>query len=341
MYFAGAAASALGVKVTANTHEARVAQAAAALAFALCGVILCLIKPRRWVLESNVFVAIAILGGLIARSNPLGTAPLFILWPVVFAAYFLRSRLVVLTYSWAAACLAVALVLNPHHQLKMDTFVGTSVCGGLMAMLVAAMNRREEALRDALERTAATDPLTGLSNRRSFNPELAAMICQSLTDSRPLALVMFDLDHFKRFNDTHGHMAGDVALQRMAQVLREQSRPLDAVSRFGGEEFAVALPGCNAEHALAYAERVATALAQAVEPDWRLSTSAGIGTLDSGATTVDEVLALADAALYAAKEAGRGRGYWWDGNVPVGRAFPDAGRTDTLDEPDTPTPAGA
>jgi diguanylate cyclase (GGDEF)-like protein len=217
--------------------------------------------------------------------------------------------------------LATGVTINDHVDLKFDTFVGTSSSVGIMAALVSVMTDRESKLRAALEQVASTDPLTGLLNRRAFDPRLQSMSERAKAAGSTLTVVMFDLDHFKRFNDQHGHMLGDRALLRTAEVLRAQSRGDDAVSRFGGEEFAVALADCDRDEARAYTDRVAVALATCVE-DERLavSVSAGICELDPCADG-PTLLARADAALYAAKQAGRARAAWWSDGRYVDAAF--------------------
>jgi diguanylate cyclase (GGDEF)-like protein len=323
MLIVGGLTSGIGPWTTMVTPIAKGFAFTAGLVFVCTGGLLAVLRPRLNVVTFVVFASILVLGVLIAGSNPLGMSPFFMLWPVVFAAYFFPQRTLVAVYCWMIVCLTGGLIANHHHELKLDTFFGTVSGVGTMAVLVAMMNRREGSLRAQLEISAATDPLTGLLNRRAFDPELDAMIGRAVAAHEPLALVMFDLDHFKAFNDQHGHLVGDEALRRLAAVLRQQSRRLDAVSRFGGEEFAVALPGANVAEATAYAERVAAALTRSGEPDWTLSISAGIGLLQHHGDDAAVLLARADQALYAAKHAGRARAGWFDGEVRVGPRFAD------------------
>jgi len=323
MFMFGGATCLLGVAITQSTPFSRTVQAGCAGAFFACGVLLLLTRARKLVIEATVLVSILILGIMLAASNPIGMGPLFYLWPVVYAAYFCSRRVLGLSAAWMLVTLTTGVALNTHTDIKLDIITGTLSSVGLMAALVAAMRQREVRLYDELARIAETDPLTGLLNRRAFNPKLAGMIESAARAASPLTVVMFDLDHFKRFNDEHGHLAGDDALRRMAEVLRGQSREEDVVSRFGGEEFAVALPGAGLDSARSYTERVAHALwEEHTVSGVRLSTSAGIGPLIARATTVDALLALADEALYASKKAGRSRTSWWDGGgLHVGEGF--------------------
>jgi diguanylate cyclase (GGDEF)-like protein len=222
----------------------------------------------------------------------------------VHLAYFSSRPIVVAGVALMAVTVGVASAVNPYTTDRLDTFVGTVASLGLMAGLVALMTRRELALRDALAAAANTDALTGLLNRRGIEPELERLAGHP----RGLAIVMVDLDHFKRYNDRHGHLAGDAALWRVARALDGAAGADDHVARFGGEEFTVALPGAGTAAARAYADRVrATLRGEDVAEELRLTVSAGIAVLGADGPTVDDLLRRADEALYHAKAAGRDR----------------------------------
>ena len=249
-------------------------------------------------------------------------APIFYLWPMVYAAYFCSQRLAAACMSWSALTLAAGLALNQHHDLKVDTFIGTISSVGLMTVLVSMMTLREQRLRDDLASIARTDSLTGLLSRRAFDHELATMIQRAADRDAAVTVVMFDLDHFKQFNDRHGHLAGDDALRTMATVLRANARAGDALGRFGGEEFTVVLADADVQSAQSYVERVARQLAHVDDVRvQQLTTSAGISTSADGGGPGD-LLARADEALYAAKAAGRARSAWFeDGIIRTGACF--------------------
>jgi diguanylate cyclase (GGDEF)-like protein len=156
-----------------------------------------------------------------------------------------------------------------------------------------------------LERLSLADPLTGLGNRRAFDESLAAELARARRAGSPLGLVMLDVDHFKRFNDRHGHQAGDDALVGVGRVLLAVARAEDRACRIGGEEFAVVLPGADEAAAAAVAERIRRGAekAPAREP---VTVSLGVAST-AGDEDADGLLARADARLYAAKEAGRNR----------------------------------
>jgi len=172
-----------------------------------------------------------------------------------------------------------------------------------------------------------TDPLTGLMNRRALDEELRRAQAEFHRRGRPASLLLLDVDHFKRFNDTHGHVAGDEALQYVADVLRTHCRETDIVARFGGEEFAVLFAATSAAAVRQRAERVRAAIGNGtlrVEGRLlRVAASAGL------AETADEHdilqwLKRADAALYSAKRDGRNCAFW-SGPAGLERIAPAAG----------------
>ena len=169
---------------------------------------------------------------------------------------------------------------------------------------LATLNAELLEANRALAQAAVTDGLTGLKNHRAFQESLhsAAQMAERL--QQPLSLVMFDIDHFKQFNDTYGHPAGDELLRQVAQVLRESARAYDIAARYGGEEFALLLPNTALEQAVQVAERLRQQIRAIENPHAPVSASFGVATYRRGtppATLVYE----ADAALYRAKRNGR------------------------------------
>jgi diguanylate cyclase (GGDEF)-like protein len=169
---------------------------------------------------------------------------------------------------------------------------------------LATLNAELLEANRALAQAAVTDGLTGLKNHRAFQESLhsAAQMAERL--QQPLSLVMFDIDHFKQFNDTYGHPAGDELLRQVAQVLRESARAYDVAARYGGEEFALLLPNTTLEQAVQVAERLRQQIRAIENPHAPVSASFGVATYRRGtppATLVYE----ADAALYRAKRSGR------------------------------------
>ncbi|MDW8106172.1 MAG: diguanylate cyclase [Armatimonadota bacterium] len=171
--------------------------------------------------------------------------------------------------------------------------------------------QRLRALNQRLQSLAITDGLTGLHNHRAFQEHLEKQFNIALRDSRPLSLILIDVDHFKQYNDTFGHQAGDEVLRQVAQILREQVRDDDFVARYGGEEFVVVLPNLDAERAAAIAERIRYAIQHAI---WKLrpvTASFGVASLQPDMETHRELVEAADKALYHAKRSGRNRVAIW------------------------------
>ncbi|MEX2174354.1 MAG: diguanylate cyclase [Pirellulaceae bacterium] len=162
-----------------------------------------------------------------------------------------------------------------------------------------------------------TDALTGLMNRRALDEQLRLAIADSQRIGRPATLLLLDLDHFKRFNDSHGHLAGDQALRVLADVLLAHSRESDIVARFGGEEFVVLFGGAHAATVLHRAENMRAAIRRAgILYDGRsLHIAASVGLTELQADDDSEsLLKRADEALYAAKLDGRDCAYWHEGD---------------------------
>lgn len=164
---------------------------------------------------------------------------------------------------------------------------------------------------------ALSDPLTRIPNRRAFDRELARRLPECKRHDTPLALVMIDVDFFKKFNDTHGHQAGDHVLRGVAQVLRDTVREMDLPARIGGEEFAVVLPMVDLDQAQQVAERIRTNIEQqrfAIEGAMlQVTASIGVAALTQG-DDADTLLKRADVALYASKKSGRNCGHYSDGS---------------------------
>ena len=164
----------------------------------------------------------------------------------------------------------------------------------------------------ALEKQAHFDFLTGLCNRRHFLERADAELNRSQRYENALSILMIDIDHFKRINDTYGHKFGDVVLQKIANIFQSTLRDVDIAGRIGGEEFAILLPETCIEEALDVAERLRTEVAGAsVQFDQataiQFTISIGIAAKQSRNEQLDDLLSFADKALYEAKDAGRNR----------------------------------
>jgi diguanylate cyclase (GGDEF)-like protein len=181
---------------------------------------------------------------------------------------------------------------------------------GLMSNQAAAAIALIE-LVEANRQLALHDGLTNLLNRRAFDDSLERAAAQASRGGQPLSLLMMDLDHFKKLNDTYGHAVGDLALQATAAEIRLQVRGGDLAARYGGEEFAIILPETDGPAAFRMAERLRRALADRViktgHEQVRITASCGVSATDLGYLTPAELIRSADEALYASKETGRNR----------------------------------
>ncbi len=183
--------------------------------------------------------------------------------------------------------------------------------GMLVAMLAFAIAgaRRTQRRLALAEQCATTDALTGLPNRRHADEVLERLLAAARRTRRPLAVVLFDLDHFKAINDNFGHSIGDEALRATASATRELLRGSDHAARFGGEEFLLLLPETSADDALIVAEKLRAQIAELeVEGlDREVTASFGVAAYPDHEATADRLIEAADAALYRAKAAGRNR----------------------------------
>ena len=161
-------------------------------------------------------------------------------------------------------------------------------------------------LLEQVQRAAETDALTGLANRTVFDEALSREVGRSARSGEPLGLVMLDIDHFKRLNDSHGHQVGDDVLRALARALSADSRDFDTVARYGGEEFAVVLPGSGIAETRSAAERMRVAI-ERLEIATSITASFGVASLPANALDASSLLASADRALYESKRLGRNR----------------------------------
>lgn len=266
----------------------------------------------------GAFVSIGVGGALLVcvmnvlTRDPSAAAQAFLAFPVLWAATHLRRGAVVLVT-------AVALVGNAATMLALqpaeDALIDVVFFGAVLVVTAAMLDRAavvQDRLVQALQQQATVDALTGLLNRRVFEEALAHALDRA-PHPQGSALVLLDVDSFKQINDRHGHPVGDDALVHLAGLVRQHVRTGDAVlSRLGGDEIAVLLPGCSVDVAVVRAD----ALLQSVRstpltlPDGTLlalSISVGVAHTPPHAGGARALYTAADAALYAAKGAGRGR----------------------------------
>jgi diguanylate cyclase (GGDEF)-like protein len=191
-----------------------------------------------------------------------------------------------------------------------DLSVGLPAGRGEVGYLTQVFNTMVESLRkhhDELEHLSLTDTLTGLSNRRHLMNLLTHEFERARRANQPFSILMLDVDHFKTYNDTHGHQAGDEVLARVSTVLRESIRPYDSAVRYGGEEFLVMLSATTLDRAQESAERIRKQVRAEQFKGGAVTISIGVAEYPSHGDTAKAVIGQADAALYEAKRAGRDR----------------------------------
>ena len=154
---------------------------------------------------------------------------------------------------------------------------------------------------------ATVDELTGVKNRRRFREDLATYFSLARRQDTSLSLIMIDVDHFKRYNDSHGHPAGDDALRMVASALKENTRDQDVVARYGGEEFVILCPSAGESEVMLLAERLRSKIESLNWPLRAVTASMGAATVCAGILTADSLVEAADQALYLAKRTGRNR----------------------------------
>lgn len=251
----------------------------------------------------------AVLAGVAAVN-----APVYITIPRCFRA--------MLAAMWLAAL--PGWLLHPQQLSVMQTFIGLTVFTSLIGYYMASIAERvlegirlqlaNKALAEQLQRAlrrveqdAATDVLTALPNRRALNDLLEQQVALAERMAQPFSLLMLDIDHFKQINDVHGHGVGDAVLKAFASRVRQHLRGCDVCARFGGEEFVVVLPATALPAAREIADRLRFAVAESallMAPPVTATVSIGTAEFTRGVTP-QQLLNMADDAVYAAKKSGR------------------------------------
>lgn len=280
------------------------------IAFAVLGM-LCSQQDRlpAWTPDLCGYLLALIVGGIIfTYQDPDSPYAFFYLWLLVHSFYFLPWRRAAPQVPFIAVNYAGALWAIPGHSfpfLRWSIMVLTMV---VISTFVALLRYRLDALVGRLGLVARTDPLTGLANRRAYDELLDQEIARADRSGRAFALVIGDIDHFKDVNDRFGHPTGDIVLRRVAAELENAERRTDVVARLGGEEFAMVLTETDADGAFLVAERVRMAIQRAFRSDpFPVTMSFGIASYPDHGSDALTLFGAADAALLAAKAAGRDR----------------------------------
>ncbi len=254
------------------------------------------------VLELIVTAAAAGTGG--ARSPMLG----WLVVPIVMLAARFPARVVgvgvvaATLCALAAAGTAALLPQTPHVPSALAVACWAALLASLVKATVTLLSAELQSRGEAV-----IDPLTGLANRLALTNRFVQAAEQAAVLNAWVSVVMFDLDHFKFVNDTHGHESGDHVLRAAAYEMRHELRSFDSVYRLGGEEFLVLLPGIDPPEALLIAERLRRAVSARPTASITVTMSGGVASARGAAVNSDSLLRQSDRALYAAKAAGRDR----------------------------------
>jgi diguanylate cyclase len=199
-------------------------------------------------------------------------------------------------------------LVNTTHEMRETT----KALEERLVLSKAEISNLQHSL-EAIRAESLTDPLTGLGNRKYFDHSLETAFADALATGEPLSLLMFDIDHFKSFNDSYGHLTGDQVLRLVGISLKQSIKGQDITARYGGEEFAVVLPNTALRQALTVADHIRRAVMSKElkkkstgEILGRVTISVGVSMLKPDDDT-DSLIERADACLYAAKRAGRNR----------------------------------
>jgi diguanylate cyclase (GGDEF)-like protein len=262
-------------------------------------------RPALWVAGAWAAMPVLLAGSVLVTGGVTSPVLIWFALPAVTLGFRFEPRgMVAGTFFVLSMFLASAVVPDPHaaweqrqHLIAVFALIVSTV------ILSGALVESDRAHR----RRSTLDPLTGLFNRSALEQRLGELDGQPCDpeDGLSHAFLLCDLDHFKRVNDRYGHAAGDAVLQDVAYTMRATLRAGDSIYRVGGEEILVMLPGATHADALEIAERLRAAVRERRPVGVEISISIGVAVAEAGAVDCDDLLARADAALYAAKAGGR------------------------------------
>jgi diguanylate cyclase (GGDEF)-like protein len=282
---------------------------APALAALVLVSILLLVGPRlpRRALAMLGPIGVLLIAAALATTPGAGDGAILYVWPVLWTTFFFGPRGGVAIVCFVGLAHAGTLLVLPAASSYPGRWLDVMATAAVLVVVTTILVRRNRELLETVANEARTDALTGLLNRRGFDERAEIELTRARRDGSSIAVVIFDIDYFKRINDEWGHKTGDAVLARTSAILAASARDIDVVARMGGEEFAVLMPECDEEGAANLADRTRDAVAKAGSsglPAVRLSAGLAAGTAPE---TAQELLQAADVALYRAKRAGRDR----------------------------------
>jgi len=252
-------------------------------------------------------IGVALIAYALTATTGAGDGAVLYMWPVLWTTFFFGRRGAIAIVACVGVAHAATLLLLPAASSYPGRWVDVMVSVSVVAVVILTLVHRNDLLLAQLAGEARTDALTGLLNRRGFEERAVLELAHARREAQSIAVVMFDIDYFKRINDERGHEVGDRVLARIGGLLAAHARDVDVVARLGGEEFVVLLPRCASSDAAVFAERVRAALATDDRSELPIvRVSAGVLSERTPAS-IEWMLKGADAALYSAKRHGRDR----------------------------------
>ena len=210
-----------------------------------CAVLLWLMSRRAipsWVpLAAAALGTTLVSGQVYLAGGASGSVEVLYVWVALYCAYFLSREQAATQLGWIGLSYAAVLVVTSPSAIWAFSWLQIMVTATVAMVLLRVVREAVSDLVERLDNAANSDPLTGLANRRGLEERINTEVERALRHGRSLALLVCDIDHFKRINDTHGHLTGDAALLRIGEILTARKRRLDFVSRTGGEEFTIVL----------------------------------------------------------------------------------------------------
>jgi diguanylate cyclase (GGDEF)-like protein len=251
---------------------------------------------------ASILVALGFISAALVSTLLLGASEVFWAFPALMVAYFMLDARQANMLSAAFVVCFLAIAWDELSTIALAKIFLTLVTTVLLANAFALTNRRQ---MDTLRQMATLDPLTGVGNRRAQNRKMDSVSAVALRHNSPASVLILDIDHFKRINDTHGHMVGDRVLIGISSLVQHATRSTESLYRYGGEEFVVVAEQTSLDAAVHLAEKLRSLIERASFTAGILVTvSIGVAELQQGESS-EEWLGRADAALYRAKENGR------------------------------------
>ncbi len=278
---------------------------AAAISTAMTALVLAWRRVPDGVLVAAFPLAALLVTSIAVLDPPLALTPMYYVWPLMSAAYFLRRRALMATYGAVVVSFAAGIPWIEPRPTAIQ-WLTVAIVGGVVLVFVRRLARALERQARRLADLARQDPLTGALNRRALVERLEAELVRARRSGAWPAVAVIDVDHFKDINDRFGHATGDAALRALVTAVTGRLRAGDALGRLGGEEFAVMLAGTGPSGAARYADELRVLVAAGAEATGTpFTVSVGVAAAEHGGEDAEALLAAADAALYDAKRAGR------------------------------------